>query len=381
MAVDIEARADVDLRRRFRTSIDGIGVWWILTLVSTSGIRMDDGPWIQPLLWFAPPVLLARITGIRAAAPPGARPLLGGCIATGAFAWVVALLTGLGGYASASHPLATTAEAVAFVLFCAGLRLASEDLGARSAGGLWRRATYVGAVFAVPGVVLTLLYGLPDLDEAPPRIDAHGGVLVVLTLAFLGVGIAALTIASRAMRATRDWLDRPTAEVPAHASVPVGAAARPVRSVTLRRTLLVCAIAAVVVAGGLAFLATRGDHGLVSVDAAEQELVDHYIEPLRDRQMQVDLELTCHDRVGGTWQLVAQLRALADAPAVARQLQGSVHWVRKRTDDWIAQQESVPEDGWVAYVTRLDVGTRIRASRTGVEVDESAIGWAQSCDR
>jgi hypothetical protein len=147
---------------------------------------------------------------------------------------------------------------------------------------------------------------------------------------------------------------------------------------------LLLPVAVLAVAMIATFAGDRLDNGPPSVGSAEHALIIHYIQPLRDAGMNVEVESTCHYRVRSDsepWQLESHITVDADRADVADVLEGSVAVIKRDRSDWLMQQlAGDPLGGWNGALMDLGGRTSIGVVRNNVAPSPNAnLGWQQVC--
>jgi hypothetical protein len=176
-------------------ALSGLGIPWLLSLLSQSGLTLGDGMMILPLLWFAPPFVVRGVRRAAAAVDGPARTLLSAAWMLGLLAWVVAVPASLAGNQAVTRSAHWVGVAATALLYCAAMLLVTQRLAWPEYERRWRGATIALAICDGAAVLATVAALATGATFQDGRVDVDGpwglGVIAVAVLSIVAILVVA----------------------------------------------------------------------------------------------------------------------------------------------------------------------------------------------
>lgn len=194
-------RGDAPDLRTLGPALSSLGIPWLLSLLSQSGLTMGNGMMILPFLWFAPPFVVLGVRRAAAAVDGPARGLLSAAWMLGLLAWVVAVPASLAGNQVVTRSAHWVGVAATALLYCAAMLLVTQQLAWPEYARRWRVATIALAVCDGAAVLATVTVLATGATLRDGRVDVDGpwglGIVAVALMS-----IVALLLLAQIHRAT-----------------------------------------------------------------------------------------------------------------------------------------------------------------------------------
>lgn len=182
------------------TALSKLGIPWLLTLISQSGLSIEGGPMISPLLWFAPPFVVLHLARAAAILDGVERMLLRSAAAVGLLMWIVAVPASLLGNERTTRTAYWAGVGVGALLYSAAMFSFTTSMGWAQHRRRWRSTTVLLIVIEVGTAALLVVAVLTGSVEGTLTIAE--GWLAVTIVAAIVLSFIGLVKLARIHRAT-----------------------------------------------------------------------------------------------------------------------------------------------------------------------------------
>jgi NO-binding membrane sensor protein with MHYT domain len=193
----LRERSDVS---QLGTALSKLGIPWLLTLISQSGLSIEGGPMIWPLLWFAPPFVVLHLAQAAAILDGVERMLLRSAAAVGLLMWLVAVPVSLLGNEEVARTAYWVGVGVGSLLYSAAMFSFTTSMGWAQHRRRWRSTTALLIVIEAGTAAIVIVSILTE--SVDPTLVANEGWQAVAILAALILTIVGLVKLARIHRAT-----------------------------------------------------------------------------------------------------------------------------------------------------------------------------------